>query len=53
VGKNLAGQNSLLQRLRLPVDADGHMPPEGKPQPTANDMARLQRGLETSVFGTG
>jgi len=29
------------------------MPPEGKPQPTANDVARLQRWLETGAPAGG
>jgi len=48
-----AGESLLLQRLLLPVDGEGHMPPEGKPQPTANDVARLQRWLETGAPAGG
>ena len=32
----------LLQRMRLPLDHDDHMPPEGKPQPEPADLALLE-----------
>lgn len=35
-------QSPLLQRLLLPIDHEDHMPPEGKPQPTAAEVALLQ-----------
>ncbi|MEJ5237065.1 MAG: c-type cytochrome domain-containing protein [Limisphaera sp.] len=31
----------LLQRMRLPLDHDDHMPPEGKPQPEPADLDLL------------
>jgi uncharacterized membrane protein/mono/diheme cytochrome c family protein len=31
----------LIKRLRLPAGEDDHMPPDGKPQPSANDIALL------------
>jgi uncharacterized membrane protein len=37
------GEKSLvIQRLMLPLDADGHMPPEDQPQPTAEEIALLE-----------
>src|SRR6185503_19994159 len=36
------GQSLLLQRLRLPVDDEDHMPPAAKPQPTAEEMDALE-----------
>ncbi len=35
-------QSPLLQRPLLPVDADDHMPPVGKPQLTAGELAVLK-----------
>ena len=38
-----AGKESLLiQRITLPVDDDGHMPPEGNVQPTSEEITLLQ-----------
>ncbi len=34
-------ESLLVQRLWLPLDAEGHMPPEGEPQPSANEIALL------------
>jgi uncharacterized membrane protein len=31
--------STIIQRLQLPVGHDDHMPPEGKPQPTAQEIA--------------
>ncbi len=53
VAAGAAGQSFLLKRVLLPVDVDGHMPPEGKPQPTAAEVARLRRWLETGVPASG
>lgn len=36
----------LLTRCELPADHDDHMPPEGKPQPTAAELLTLRRWLE-------
>jgi len=36
-----AAGSLLLKRLRLPLAEDEHMPPEGKPQPSADDVALL------------
>jgi hypothetical protein len=37
-----AKKSLLIQRLRLPLDADGHMPPEDQPQPTIEEIALLE-----------
>jgi len=37
-----AAKSLLVQLVLLPVDADDHMPPEGKPQLSAGQMAVLQ-----------
>lgn len=36
-----ASRSLLIERLRLPEDDDEHMPPEGKRQPTADEVAVL------------
>jgi len=35
-------ESPLLTNLLLPIDDDYHMPPEGKPQPTAAEIAMLR-----------
>jgi uncharacterized membrane protein len=37
-----AAQSELLRRLRLPLDDEDHMPPQGKPQPAQDDLALLE-----------
>ena len=37
-----SGESSLVKRLLLPPGHDDHMPPDGKPQPSADDIAVLQ-----------
>jgi uncharacterized membrane protein len=37
-----AAQSPLVQRLLLPADSDDHMPPAGKPQLTAGEIALLK-----------
>lgn len=37
-----ARDSSLLQRMLLSADADGHMPPEGQSQPTGEEIAVLE-----------
>lgn len=36
------GESSLVTRIRLPLDHDDHMPPEGKSQPTAEELRVLE-----------
>lgn len=43
------GGSLLMKRVMAPLDADGHMPPEGKPQPSSAEVAQLRRGLEAVV----
>ena len=37
-----AKKSLLIQRLMLPLAADGHMPPEDQPQPTTEEIALLE-----------
>jgi uncharacterized membrane protein len=37
-----ATDSPLIQRLLVPLEADGRMPPEDQPQPTAEEIAVLQ-----------
>ena len=37
-----AEESELLKRLRLPLQNEDHMPPDGKPQPNADDIALLE-----------
>lgn len=40
VGKS--GESELVRRLLLPLDDDEHMPPDGKPQLSADDIALIR-----------
>ncbi len=35
-------ESELLRRMRLPLDDEQHMPPEGKPQPSSADIATIE-----------
>ncbi len=37
-----ASESLMIHRLLLPLDDDDHMPPSGKPQPTAAEISLLQ-----------
>jgi len=41
-----SAESLLLQRLRLPIDDDEHMPPKDKPQPAAEEIALLALWIE-------
>ncbi len=52
-----AAQSAVVQRALLPAAADDHMPPDGKPQLTAAEIALLKwwidaGALETNTFGS-
>lgn len=36
----------LLQRMRLPVDDEEHMPPKDRPQPAAEELALIEQWIE-------
>jgi len=36
-----SAESELMRRARLPLEDDDHMPPEGKPQPTSDELAVL------------
>jgi uncharacterized membrane protein len=42
-------ESELLRRLRLPPEDDDHMPPQGKPQPTQDDLALIQWWISAGV----
>ena len=42
-------ESELLTRCELPLDHDDHMPPEGKPQPTAEELATLRAWLQAGA----
>ena len=46
-----AAQSELLRRVRLPLDDQDHMPPEGKPQPAPEDLALLEWWVEAGAPG--
>ncbi len=38
-------ESEMLRRMRLPADDDDHMPPAEKPQPTAEEIARVEKWI--------
>jgi uncharacterized membrane protein/mono/diheme cytochrome c family protein len=44
-----AAESELMKRLLLPPDHDDHMPPEGKPQPTADEIALLKWWIDAGA----
>ncbi len=38
-------ESPMVRRCELPLDDDDHMPPEGKPQPTAAELAALRQWI--------
>lgn len=43
-------ESPLLARIRLPMSHDEHMPPEGKPQPTTDDLSLLAWWIDTGAL---
>ena len=46
-----SAESSLMKRLRLPLGEDDHMPPEGKPQPAADELTLLQWWIDAGAPG--
>lgn len=44
-----AGESLLIKRLHLPASDEDHMPPDGKPQPTAEEIALLQWWVDSGA----
>jgi uncharacterized membrane protein len=44
-----AAESPLFTRLNLPPEEDDHMPPDGKPQPSADDIALVQWWLDAGA----
>ena len=44
-----AGDSELVKRLHLPASAEDHMPPDGKPQPTAEEISLLQWWIDSGA----
>ncbi|MDF3068637.1 MAG: hypothetical protein K0R38_4238, partial [Polyangiaceae bacterium] len=44
-------QSSLVQRVRLPLDNDEHMPPPKEPQPTAAEVSVLAAWIRSASAG--
>jgi len=42
-------ESLLVKRVQLPASSDDHMPPEGKPQPSAGDIALLQWWIQAGA----
>jgi uncharacterized membrane protein/YHS domain-containing protein len=46
-------ESEIVRRLRLPLDDDDHMPPEGKPQPAAEAIARIEDWIAAGAPAEG
>ena len=46
-------ESELLRRLRLPLEHEDHMPPEAKPQPSADEIARLEAWIRSGASFEG
>jgi uncharacterized membrane protein len=46
-----ASGSVMLKRLRLPIESDDHMPPDGKPQPSAEEVALLEWWIDAGAPG--
>jgi uncharacterized membrane protein/mono/diheme cytochrome c family protein len=46
-----SAESELIKRLLLPLDHDDHMPPEGKPQPTPEEIALLRWWIDAGADG--
>jgi uncharacterized membrane protein/mono/diheme cytochrome c family protein len=46
-----SGESELIRRLRLPATEEDHMPPDGKPQPSHDDIALLQWWIDAGASG--
>ncbi len=44
-----AADSLALKRLHLPLESDDHMPPGGKPQPSAGDISLLQWWVDSGA----
>lgn len=44
-----AAESDLLKRIHLPLTDDDHMPPDGKPQPSGEDIALVQWWIDSGA----
>lgn len=44
-------ESELVRRLKLPMTSDDHMPPDGKPQPSQDEIALLQWWVDAGAPG--
>lgn len=44
-----AAESLLIHRVSLPLEDDDHMPPDGKPQPTAQELAVLRWWIDSGA----
>jgi uncharacterized membrane protein/YHS domain-containing protein len=42
-------RSELMRRVWLPIDDDDHMPPDGKPQPSADDLTLLEWWIDSGA----
>jgi uncharacterized membrane protein len=46
-----SADSALIKRLRLPIAHEDHMPPDGKPQPSLDDISLLQWWVDAGAPG--
>lgn len=47
-----SGEGTMLERMLLPLDSDDHMPPDGKPQPSSDEIALLRWWIDAGASPT-
>lgn len=47
-----SAESEIIKRILLPVGHDDHMPPDGKPQPTADEIALLRWWIDSGAGPT-
>lgn len=47
-----SAQSEVIKRMSLPIDHDDHMPPDGKPQPTPDEIALLRWWIDSGASPT-
>ena len=45
-----SAESEFIKRMTLPPDQDDHMPPDGKPQPSADDLALLRWWVDAGAL---
>lgn len=53
IQKGNPGASLLIQRMKLPLEEEGHMPPAQKPQPTSAEIRLIEAWIEAGAATSG